>query len=157
MSHHIVKKVKITKEGLEALKSELKTLVEEKRPKIVERLAFARAQGDLSENSDYANAKNDLEFLDGRIEEIESVIKNALVVTNGKSKGNVDFGTKVTLRVNGAKSVFEIVGEWEADPVNKKISHSSPLGQALLGKKIGDKVTVEAPAGKVTYEILRVE
>ncbi|MFC1625771.1 transcription elongation factor GreA [Patescibacteria group bacterium] len=153
----ILQKIKITKEGLKTLKNELKSLVEEKRPKIVERLSFARSQGDLSENSDYANAKEDLEFLDGKIEELESVIKNASVISNGKSNGNVDLGTKVTLKVNGGKTIYEIVGEWEADPVNKKISHKSPLGQVLVGKKVGEKVEVEAPAGKVNYEILAVE
>lgn len=149
--------VKMTKEGLNALKKELDELVEVKRPRIVERLANARQQGDLTENSDYANAKEELEFLDGRIQELEEVLKNAHVVSNnGRSQG-VALGTKVTLKVNGDKHVFEIVGEWEADPANKKISHESPLGQALVGKRVGEKVEVEAPAGKVTYQILAIE
>lgn len=148
--------VKLTKEGLEALKKELVDLRDVKRPKLVDRLSNARSQGDLSENSDYQSAKEELEFLDGRIEELEEVIKTALVVPATKA-GGVDVGTKVTVKVNGNKVVFHIVGEWEADPVNKKISHESPLGKALVGKNIGDKVEVEAPAGKVHYEILAVE
>lgn len=149
------KQVQITKEGLETLKNEHNDLVEKKRPKVVDRLAYARTQGDLSENSDYINAKEELEFLDGRIEELEHVIQHAKVV--GKRNGSkVSLGTRVTLRSNGSKNEFNIVGEWEADPLNKKISHTSPLGRALLGKKKGEKVEVQAPAGKVTYEILSV-
>ncbi len=147
----------MTKEGLSALKKELDELVEVKRPKLVERLANARQQGDLTENSDYANAKEELEFLDGRISELEEVLKNASVVSgNGKAHG-VALGTKVTVKANGDKLVFDIVGEWEADPANKKISHESPLGQALVGKRVGEKVEVEAPAGKLTYQILAIE
>lgn len=149
--------VKITKEGLEALKKELSVLVEIKRPKLVERLANARAQGDLSENSDYQSAREELEFLDGRIEEIEEVIKNAKVVTSDNNKNEVGVGTKVTLKINGQNHIYEIVGEWEADPVNKKISHTSPLGSALIGKKKGEKVEVEAPAGKLIYEIIAID
>ena len=155
-----IKQIQMTKEGYEALQKELAILVDQKRPKLVERLSFAGQQGDLSENSDYINAIEELEFLEGRIDELEGVIKTAEVV-NGSShrklSDGVSLGTKVTLKVNGDKHVFEIVGEWEADPVNKKISHESPLGRALVGKKIGDKVEVEAPAGKVKYEILAIE
>lgn len=150
--------IKVTKQGLTELKAELEDLRGVKRPKIVERLANARGQGDLSENSDYQSAKEELEFLDGRIDELEEVIKNADVVsTNGKNGHMVNLGTKVTVKVNGRETIFDIVGEWEADPINKKISHDSPLGIALLGKKVGDKAEVAAPAGKVTYEILAIE
>jgi len=151
--------VKLTKQGLDALRVELEGLRDVKRPKIVERLANARSQGDLSENSDYQSAKEELEFLDGRIDELEEVVKTASVVSGtGKSEnGGIGVGTKVTVKVNGVKTVFDIVGEWEADPINKKISHDSPLGLALNGKKVGEKVEVEAPAGSVQYEILAIE
>ena len=149
-------KVKLTKDGLEALKTELLSLREEKRPKLVDRLANARSQGDLSENSDYQSAKEELEFLDGRIEELEEVIKGASVASSSKS-GGIDVGTTVTVKVNGNKVIFNIVGEWEADPINKKISHESPLGKALFGKRVGDKVEVEAPAGKIQYEIISIK
>jgi transcription elongation factor GreA len=151
--------VKLTKQGLEVLRTELGELRDVKRPKLVERLANARSQGDLSENSDYQSAKEELEFLDGRIDELEEVVKTASVVSgSGKAEnGGIGVGTKVTVKVNGIKAIFDIVGEWEADPINKKISHDSPLGVALSGKKIGDKVEVEAPAGKLQYEILAVE
>jgi len=149
-------KVKITKEGLEALKKELQILEEQKRPLLVDRLANARSQGDLSENSDYINAKEELEFMDGRIDEIKEVIMNADVVSDNNGSNGVGVGTKVTVKVNGKDNQFHIVGEWEADPMNKKISDTSPLGSALVGKKVGDKVEVEAPAGKVQYEILDI-
>ena len=151
--------LKLTKQGLDALKAELGELRDIKRPRLVERLANARSQGDLSENSDYQSAKEELEFLDGRIDELEEVVKTASVVSSGaKAGGNgIGVGTKVTVKVNGAKTVFNIVGEWEADPVNKKISHESPLGMALVGKKVGEKVEVEAPAGSIQYEILAIE
>lgn len=148
--------IKLTKEGLEALKVEFTELRDVKRPKLVDRLSNARSQGDLSENSDYQSAKEELEFLDGRIDELEEVIKKAAVTPITKT-GGVDVGTKVTVKVGGGKAVFNIVGEWEADPVNKKISHESPLGKALVGKKIGDMVEVEAPAGKVQYEIMAID
>ncbi len=150
-------KIQLTKNGQADLKSELAELVDVKRPKLVDRLSNARSQGDLSENSDYQSAKEELEFLDGRIDELESVLKNATVVATTGTAGGVNVGTKVTVKVNGKEVVFNIVGEWEADPMNKKISHESPLGMALLGKKKGDKAEVEAPAGKVLYEILAVE
>lgn len=150
--------IQLTKEGFEQIKNELEELVDVKRPKLVERISNARQQGDLSENSDYTNAKEELEFLDGRIDELEVVIKNAQVVRNGNSKKDgIGIGTKVTLKTGGKSHLFEIVGDWEADPLNKKISPDSPLGMALVGKKIGEKVSVEAPAGKVSYEILAIE
>lgn len=142
-------KNKLTKAGLEELKVELDVLVNTKRPKLVDRLSYARAQGDLSENSDYQSAKEELEFLDGRIEELTDVIKNAHVVS--------EKGTKITVKVNGKEVIYHIVGEWEADPLNKKISDKSPLGTALFGKKVGEKVEVQAPAGVVVYEIVAVE
>jgi transcription elongation factor GreA len=149
-------KVQITQKGLDTLKSELVELVEVKRPKLVDRLSNARSQGDLAENSDYQSAKDELDFLDGRISELEDVLKNTIVVAE-EHNGHVTIGTKVTVKVNGNKVDYHIVGEWEADPMNKLISNTSPLGQALVGKKKGESVEVAAPAGKVVYEILSIE
>jgi len=146
----------LTKEGLEELKREYDDLVKTKRPTAVVRLSDARENGDLSENSEYADAKQDLSFIDGRIAELEELLHGAKVVSN-HGKSHVDVGSKVTLHVNGQKDVFHLVGEWEADPMNKKISHSSPLGKALMGKKAGDTAEVEAPAGKIIYKILSIE
>lgn len=149
-------KVVMTREGLLELKSELDGLLKNKRPEAVTRLAAARGQGDLSENSEYAAAKQDLAFMDGRIAELETVINEAKVV-NSHSRSKVDVGCKVTLHVNGKKDTFLIVGEWEANPIEKKISNSSPLGKALLGKKVGEKVEVEAPVGKIVYKVISIE
>lgn len=149
-------KIQVTKAGLEELKRELDQLVNVKRPKVVDRLSNARNQGDLAENSDYHSAKEELEFLDGRIDELEVVLNEAEVVEVKNNNDVVDVGAKVTVKVNGASHVYNIVGEWEADPMQKKISNTSPLGKALVGKGKGDSVEVEAPVGKVKYEIVSV-
>ncbi len=152
-----MKKIQITKKGFDILKKEYDELVNTKRPKLVDRLEHARNEGDLKENSDYINAKEELEFLDGRIDELKAVLDHAEVVsTDSASNGTVQIGTKVTVVINNDVNVFEIVGEWEADPVQKKISHESPLGKALIGKKVGEEVEVEAPAGKIVYRIKSV-
>ncbi|MBI5448848.1 transcription elongation factor GreA [Candidatus Gottesmanbacteria bacterium] len=152
MNHRIL----LTKEGLDELRIEHEELTKKKRPEAVARLSDARDLGDLSENSEYAAAKQDLAFIDGRIAELEEIIHGAKVVTT-HGKKQVDVGCKVTLHINGKKDVFTVVGEWEADPMQKKISHESPLGKALMGKKQGDSVEVEAPAGKLHYKILGIE
>jgi transcription elongation factor GreA len=151
----INKVILITKEGLKELQDEYKHLAEVKRPEAVERLANARSEGDLTENSEYTAAKQDLAFIDGRIAELKNVIAEAKVVASHPKK-KIDVGCKVTLNIHGKKEIFTIVGEWEADPVQKKISHSSPLGKALLGKKIGEEAEVEAPAGKIVYKVLHI-
>src|SRR3989344_160044 len=151
-----LQKVLVTREGLTELKRELDELVQSKRPEAVTRLANARGQGDLTENSEYTAAKQDLAFMDGRIAELEQVLHEAQVVVS-HSKKKVDVGCKVTLNTGGKKEAFTIVGEWEADPMQKKISHSSPLGKALIGKKVGEKIEVEAPAGKIVYKILHID
>ena len=150
--------VKMTQAGYDSLKTEFDQLVNVKRPATVDRLANARSMGDLSENSDYHSAKEALEFLDGRIAELEQVLANAQVAKDGDTaKGEVGMGAKVRVKVNNSEHTFHIVGEWEADPKEKKISHESPLGRALVGKKVGEKVDVQAPAGKVQYTIVSVE
>jgi len=148
--------VLLTKEGLDTLKAEYDELANVKRPAAVVRLANAREQGDLSENSEYTDAKQALAFMDGRILELEEVLHGVKVVTS-HPKGQIGVGCKVTLHINGKKEEFTVVGEWEADPASKKISHESPLGKALMGKKVGEKVEVEAPAGKILYKILHIE
>ena len=146
----------LTKEGVKQLKEEYEELLTLKRPEAVERLANARSEGDLTENSEYTAAKQDLAFIDGRITELKLILSEAKIIAS-HSRKKVDVGCKVTLHVNGKREHFTIVGEWEADPMQKKISHSSPLGMALIGKKPGDKVEVEAPAGKILYKILHIE
>lgn len=149
-------KIVVTKEGLDALKAEYEELTKTKRPAAVERLANAREQGDLSENSEYTDAKQNLSFIDGRILELEEVLHGVKVVTT-HAQGQVDVGCTVTLHINGKKEAFTVVGEWEADPASKKISHESPLGKALMGKKVGETIEVNAPAGKIKYKVLEIE
>jgi len=145
----------LTQEGLKALKDELEELVKVKRPATVTRLADAREAGDLSENSEYVAAKQDLAFIDGRIAELEDIIRLAKVAGPTVS-GQIGVGSRVTVHVNGKQDEFTLVGEWEADPMKKKISHESPLGKALLGKKVGDIAEFEAPVGKIKYKILEI-
>jgi transcription elongation factor GreA len=147
----------VTQKGLEELKSELENLQKKKRAEVVERVASARSMGDLSENSEYHAAKEELSLVDGRIEELEDIIKKVQIIKEDKKGSKViQLGSQVTIKVSGKEEVFSLVGEWEADPHEKKISHESPLGKALIGRKPGDKVEVEAPAGKITYNILKI-
>ena len=150
-------KVKLTREGHLALKTELDELVSKKRPLVLDRLSHARSMGDLAENSDYHQAKEALEFIDGKIAELEDVLSKAEIVGSSGRGSEVSIGTKVRVGTNGQQHTFHIVGEWEADPKEKKISHESPLGRALIGKKVGEKVEVEAPAGKIEYTIIAIE
>lgn len=149
-------KIVVTREGLAELKKEYEELVNKKRPEVVARLATARGQGDLAENSEYTQASQDLAFTDGRIIELKQIIKEAAVIRI-RSKSKIGVGCTVTLHIKGKKEEFTIVGEWEADPTKKKISHSSPLGKALLGKKVGDQVEVEAPIGKIVYKVIAIK
>ncbi len=149
-------KIQFTNGGLAEIKSELSELKDKKLTAAIERVARARDFGDLSENAEYHAAKEELAFIEGRIEELEDIVLRAQVVGNKKSNGAVDIGCKVTVTVKGKDHTYEIVGEWEADPLKKKISHTSPLGQALVGKKKGEKVEFQAPAGKVIYKIKKI-
>jgi len=148
----------LTKEGLESLKKELDELLNKKRPQLVKRVAEARNKGDLSENTEYTAAREDLSMLDGKIEELETIVSRAKLIEKNENGAceKVSLGCKVTVKVDKQTREFHVVGEWEADPANKKISHSSPLGQALLGKKKGEEVEVEAPAGKIVYTIKKI-
>jgi len=153
-------KVQLTIDGLEELKAELQDLKDNKLPKVIARVAAAREQGDLSENADYHSAKEEQSFVETRISEIEDIISRSEVVKDGKDKSKVSIGSKVevSLKGKGGKTfTYEIVGEFEADPEEGKISSVSPIGKALLGKKKGESATVKAPAGEVTYQIENVQ
>ena len=156
--HHIAPKaVHLTREGRDEIVAELAELRDEKLPKAIERVARARDFGDLSENAEYHSAREDLAFIEGRVEELEVIVARAKIITAKKGqKNHVKLGSTVTVHGNGIKQTFAVVGEWEADPGNKKISHQSPLGQALVGKKVGEQVEIEAPAGKILYKILTI-
>lgn len=149
--------VYLTKDGLVKLKDELKELTEVKRPEVAQKIKTARELGDISENTMYDAAKNEQAFVEGRITELNDILKKAVVLEEGSSNGLVSVGCKVTVHIEGDEEEFHVVGAPEADPLDKKISIESPLGLALSGKKVGDEVTVEAPVGKLTYKILKVE
>jgi len=153
-----VKKIYLTKDGLIELKKEYELLTKITRPDVLERVSQARSMGDLSENAEYVAAREELSFIDGRIEELEELIKQAVLIQESHVKGGnvVKLGSTVAVNIKGKKEIFTVVGEWEADPDDKKISHESPLGKALIGKKVGEKVEVEAPAGIVVYTIASV-
>jgi len=150
-------KIPITKEGLEEIKKDYDELVNLKRPEAVKRVAETRTIGELIEDNEHTQAKQALSFIDGKISELGEVISNAQIINQGSKKPTqVNLGCRVTVEGKGKSVIYHLVGEWEADPTSMKISHKSPLGQSLLGKKVGDKVEVEAPAGKIVYTIKKI-
>lgn len=145
----------MTQEGLDKLKEEYKMLTTTRRAEVTDAIKKAREFGDLSENSLYDQARAEQSFVEGRIQELESIIDQAQVAESNGQDG-VGLGSQVVVHIDGDEESFTVVGEPEADPSNAKISLTSPLGQALMGKKVGDEVEVEAPVGKITYKIVKV-
>ncbi|MGD2144568.1 MAG: transcription elongation factor GreA [Anaerolineae bacterium] len=145
----------LTSEGRDELRTELEELVEVKRPALAERLRRAIAQGDLSENANYKAAKEEQSFLEGRIQDIETMLRNAEIIEETDGSGRISLGSRVTVVEEGMREseTFRIVGTPEADPVNGKVSHESPMGKALLGHQVGDVVSVEAPGGEIVFRI----
>ncbi len=151
------KKTYLTPKGLEDLKKEYERIVKQERPDVVARLSSAREMGDLSENAEYTAVREELAFIDGKIDELEVLLKQAVLINDGDHGQIVDLGSKVTVKIGDKSEAFTLVGEWEADPEEKKISHESPLGKALVGKSVGAEVEVEAPVGKVAYKIVSIK
>lgn len=146
----------VSPEFLTKLNEELKDLKTVKRRELAARIEAAKSLGDLSENAEYHEAKDALGFVEGRILEIEDLLKNAVVVEQEAGGSNVRVGTTVVVSVNGKEKTFTIVGSNEADPLSGKVSNESPIGRALLGAKVSDTVEVETPAGTTVYEVLRI-
>jgi transcription elongation factor GreA len=147
----------LTADGIEKLKSELDDLVGNQRIKIAAQLKDAKEMGDLSENSSWDNAKDQQAFVEGRIAEIENILKHATVIESPKSHHVVDIGSTVHVEVEDGTQRYTIVGSTEANPDEGKISNESPIGKALLGKKKGDEVEVEVPSGTMVYKIAHIE
>lgn len=146
----------LTPEGKAELEAELDELVNKKRPALSERLHFAIRQGDLSENADYISAKEEQGFLEGRILELQQILRNAVLIKKGAQRdGRIGLGSKVTVREEGydEEETYHLVGRTEADPTKGRISHESPLGKALMGRVVGDQVSVRAPAGEIVFRI----
>ena len=148
--------MQITKEGLEKLKQELENLKTIKRKEIAERLRRAISYGDLSENADYSSAREEQNFLEQRIAELEDKIRGSTIISQSSKGDTVQVGSKVSLESNGENFSFTITDPNLANPLEDKISSESPLGKALLGKKQGDRAQVETPQGKATYLIGKI-
>jgi len=156
---NIEKEIILTPEGLNKLEQELENLKSVKRRDVAERIKQAIEFGDISENSEYEDAKNEQAFIEGRIITLEKMLRNVKVIEHtDNNTDEVHIGAKVTLQdleVND-EVVYTLVGSAEADPMNKRISNESPVGKAIIGKKKGDVVEVKAPAGKVKFKIVEV-
>ncbi len=148
-------KVFLTSEGLKKLQKEYDHLTGDKRKEIAARIAKAREYGDISENSEYDTARDEQSFAEGRVLELEEILRNYKVIESNIKKDSVSVGSKVKVNVNGEDDEFVIVSSVEADPMQGKISNESPVGQALLGAKKGDVVTI-ASTIKATYKILEI-
>lgn len=151
----------VTKEGLKKLKEELDHLKSVRRQEVAQRLKEAISYGDLSENSEYEEAKNEQAFVEGRVIELERKIKNAKIISHKETEKtkSIEIGSTVTIRnksESGDDESYTIVGSTEADPFDHKISNESPIGKVLLSAKKGDTVTVNTPGGAVKYEVLKV-
>lgn len=147
----------ISQEGLQKLRNELEQLKTVERPDVVDRIAKARDLGDLSENAEYHEAREKQSFIEGRIQELESLIKNAVIIENKKSD-TVELGSTVQATCdNGMKIKYQIVGHSEADPASGRISHESPLGKAFIGRGIGHEFELNVPAGKLKCKIDNIE
>ena len=157
------KQVILTQEGLVKLEQELEELKSVKRKEIAEKIKVALSFGDLSENSEYDEAKNEQAIMEARIADIEVTLKNVKVIDESElSNENIHIGSKVEVRVNNPRTGktdvynYKIVGSNEADPLSGNISDESAVGKALLGHGIGDKIEVEVPAGMMEYEVLAI-
>lgn len=155
----MAKAIKVTDDGLKKLQDELEYLKTEGRTDIAEKIKVARGYGDLSENSEYDDAKNEQAKIEARIVELEAMLKNVEIIKDIKGAAKaVVVGVKVKVYDEEfeEEDEYHVVGSTEADPVNNKISDESPVGRALLGHKVGDVVTVEAPAGDIRLKIIKI-
>jgi transcription elongation factor GreA len=149
----------LTAEGAERLRNELDYLKGPARDQLSQRLRAAIQMGDLSENADYIQAKEDQAFLEGRIQELTVILSNVQIIDDIKQKrGIVDIGSHVTIQEEDFEAeTYHIVGPKEADPYQQRISHESPIGKALLGHKVGDVVAAETPNGTIRFKILTID
>ena len=146
----------LSKEGLIKLKEELEYLKNTKRPQVSERIKLAKEFGDLSENAEYQEAKDEQAFVEGRILELEHLIKTSIVADDNQSNDLVNVGSEVVVDREGQVMRLTIVGSTEAEPASGRISLESPFGQALLGRKVGDEVEIKLPTSQVKCKILEI-
>lgn len=150
----IRKDYQLTKDGKKELELELSEL-KGRRGGIADKIATARDFGDLAENAEYSAAKDEQSQVESRIAEIEGILQNATII-KARNTSSVTVGNTVELRTTGKTVVYTVVGSVEADPLEGKISDESPIGKALLGKKVGETITIETPKGKMEYEIIKI-
>ncbi len=150
--------VYLTPEGLRKLKEELDYLRNVRRPEVARRIHEAKADGDVSENAGYDEAKNEQAFIEGRIMTIEALLQKAIVIQEADTKEEVRLGSLVSVRELGSNETetYQIVGSAEVDPRNGKISNVSPLGKALMGRRVGERVTVQTPGGILHFEVVKI-
>ena len=146
----------LSKDGLEQMRHELQELVNIRRAEVAARIHEAKEHGDISENAEYEDAKNEQAFVEGRIQTLSALIKNAVVIAENHSTSHVQIGSTVTVHSEDGKEKFTIVGSAEAAPAAGRISNESPVGRALLGHKKGEEVTVSVPAGDYKYKIVSI-
>jgi len=149
----------LTAEGAERLRAELDELKGTNRNELAIRLREAISQGDLSENADYHKAKEDQAFLEGRIQELEYILHNAIIVENdSKQHDTVQVGVRVTIQEEDfSPETYYMVGAKEADPQNGRISNESPIGKSLMGKRVGELAEAETPGGNINFKIIKIE
>jgi len=151
----IKKTYRLTQAGVDELKEELGALVSQ-RPNIADRIKHARELGDLSENAEYQTAREEQDRLESRISELEHILQYSQIIKKPKNGDLVRLGSSVTLKDGGKPLNYQVVGTMEANPAEGKISDESPIGKALLGKKVGDKVEMKTPAGRHAYKIIEI-
>jgi transcription elongation factor GreA len=149
------KTYRLTQEGVDELKAELKSLIGQ-RVHVADRIKQARELGDLSENAEYQTAREEQDRLEARISEVDHVLQNSQIIKKPKKDGHVRLGSSVSLKDGGKPLAYQVVGTMEADPLHGKISDESPIGKALLGKQVGDKVEIKTPAGTHTYKLVEI-
>ncbi len=149
----------LTRDGLKKLEEELNFLRTVRRAQVAERLHNAQEDGELIENAEYEDAKNEQAFLEGKILSLEAMLSNAVIIENGGPQGVVGLGSKVTVKESGGgkPEVYQLVGAAEANPKDGRISNESPLGRALLGRKVGDDVKVNAPSGTISFRVVAID
>jgi transcription elongation factor GreA len=151
-----MKEIVLTAEGLEKIKKELAEL-KIRRKEIIGRIQTAKEFGDLSENAEYDDARNEQSFVEGRLQELDDMVKHAKIVTKQSAKdGHIVLGSQVTVNCEGDEATYEIVGVNESDPSRGKISIESPIGKALINASTGETVVVSTPSGKLEYKILKI-
>ena len=146
----------LSQEGLEKLREELTEMVNVRRAEVAARIHEAKEHGDITENAEYEDAKNEQAFVEGRIQALSALIKNAVLIEEHASTSFVSIGSTVNVESQDGKETFRIVGSAEANPAEGRISNESPVGRALLGHRKGDKIEVSVPAGSWTYKIVSI-